>query len=67
MTKVGGSVFWIAKGKQTQKIVNAEAAFSDQDQAKAQVLYFEKKGTAAERKLARLAYRQWQGKRFRQN
>jgi hypothetical protein len=37
------------------------------EQAKAQVLYFEKKGSPAEKKLARLAHRQWQGKRFRQN
>ena len=67
MPKVGGSVFWIEKGKQTQTVVNAEQAFSDLKQAKAQVLFFEKKGSAAERKLARLAFRQWQGKRFRQN
>ena len=67
MTKVGGSAFWIEKGKQTQKVVDAEQAFADLEQAKAQVIYFEKKGSAAERKLARLAFRQWQGKRFRQN
>ena len=67
MPKVSGSVFLIEKGKQTQKVVDAEQAFSDLEQAKAQVLYFEKKGSAAEKKLARLAYRQWQGKRFRQN
>ena len=67
MTKVAGSVFWIEKGKLTQKVVDAERAFSDLEQAKAQVIYFEKKGSAAERKLARLAFRQWQGKRFRQN
>jgi len=67
MPKIGGSVFWIEKGKQTQKAVDAERAFSDEDQAKAQVLFFETKGNAAEKKLARLAFRQWQGKRFRQN
>ena len=67
MRRIGGSVFWIEKGKQTRKVVEAEKAFSDAEQAKAQVLFFEKKGSAAERKLARLAFRQWQGKRFRQN
>jgi len=65
--KIGGSVFWIEKGEQTTKVVDAETAFSDLEQAKAQVLYFEKRGSTTEKKLARLAYRQWQGKRFRQN
>ncbi len=65
--KIVGSVLWIEKGKQTEKVVDAERAFSDEDQAKAQVLYFEKKGSGVEKRLARLAYRQWQGKRFRQN
>ena len=54
--KIGGSVFWIEKGKQTEKVVDAERAFSDVEQAKAQVLHFEKKGSAAEKKLARLAF-----------
>ena len=67
MPKIGGSVFWIENGKQTQKVVNAERAFADLEQAKARVIYFENKGNAAERKLAWLAFRQWQGKRFRQN
>jgi hypothetical protein len=67
MPKISGSVFWIEKGKQTEKVVDAEQAFSDFEQAKAQVLYFEKKWSVAEKKLGRLAYRQWQGKRFRQN
>ncbi len=67
MTKIGGSVLWIERGKQTEKVVEAERAFSDEDQAKAQVLFFETKGSTAEKRLARLAYRQWQGKRFRQN
>ena len=44
MPKVSGSVFLIEKGKQTQKVVDAEEAFSDLEQAKAQVLFFEKKG-----------------------
>lgn len=65
--KIGGSVYWIEKGKQTQKVVEADKAFSDEEQAKAQVLFFEKKGNRAEKKLARLAFRQYQGKRFRQN
>ena len=47
MPKIGGSVFLIEKGKQTQKVVDAERAFSDEDQAKAQVLFFEKKGSAS--------------------
>lgn len=56
----------VCGGEQTEKSVDAELAFSDDDQAKAQLFYFEKKGSAAEKKLARLAYREYQGKRFRQ-
>jgi len=60
------SVSWIEKGKQTTRVAEAEQSFSDLEQAKAQVLYFEKKGSAAEKKLALLAFRQWRGRRFRQ-
>jgi len=67
MPKIGGSVYWIENGKRTEKVVDAQQAFSNDEQAKAQVLFFEKKGSAAEKRLARLAFRQWQGKRFRQN
>ncbi len=67
MPKIGGSVYWIENGKPTEKVVDAQQAFSNDEQAKAQVLFFEKKGSAAEKRLARLAFRQWQGKRFRQN
>ena len=49
MTKIGGSVLWIERGKQTEKVVEAERAFSDEDQAKAQVLFFETKGSTAEK------------------
>jgi hypothetical protein len=38
MPKIGGSVFWIEKGKQTEKVIDAGQAFSDLEQAKAQVL-----------------------------
>lgn len=67
MGKIVGSVYWIEKGRPTTKLVTAEQAFADMAQAEQQVLYFDKQGSAQEKKLARLAFRQWQGKRFRQN
>jgi hypothetical protein len=63
--KIGGSVYWIQNGKQTSKVVEATEAFSDSAQASAQVIYAEASGDRAAVRLARLAFRQFQGRRFR--
>ncbi len=65
MGKIVGSVYWVEKGKPTTKLVTAEQAFADAAQAEQQVLYFDRHGSVKEKKLARLAYRQWQGRRYR--
>ena len=65
MGKIVGSVYWIEKGKPTTKVVTAAQAFGDPAQAEQQVLYFDRQGSATEKKLARLGYRQFQGKRYR--
>ena len=56
-----GSVHLIEGHKRTTKVVDVKAAFSDPEQAKLQILY----GPKEQEKLARAAYRQFQGKRFR--
>jgi hypothetical protein len=58
--KVTGTVLKIVNGKPTTIKLSAERAFTDIDQARAQVLYVEKKGTAEEKRLVRLAFRQYQ-------
>ncbi len=63
--KITGTVLKIVNGKPTTTKLSAEKAFTDIDQARAQVLYIEKKGTAEEKRLVRLAFRQYQGMRFR--
>lgn len=63
--QIVGNVHWIEKSQQTIKVVDAEAAFSDPDQAKAQVLFAEASGDRKQIRLARLAYRQFQGMRYR--
>ena len=63
--KIAGSVYWIEKGRQTSRVVGAEEAFRDPDQARAQVKYALSSGDSRQIELARLAYRQYQGKRFR--
>jgi hypothetical protein len=63
--KIVGRVPWIEKGKQTGRIADAEEAFGDPVQAVQQVLYAERSGDAKQRRLTRLAYRQYQGKRYR--
>jgi hypothetical protein len=63
--RITGSVHEIVAGRQTGTLLTAEQAFSDPAQAQAQVHYFEEHGTRAEVRLARLAYRQYQGKRLR--
>ncbi len=63
--KVTGTVLKIVKGKPTDQRLTAEKAFSDIEQARAQVLYVEKHGSREEKRLVRLAFRQYQGMRFR--
>jgi hypothetical protein len=64
--RIEGSVHQVIAGKQTDALLSAAQAFSDSTQAKAQVIYFETHGTKEDVRLARIAYRQFQGKRFRQ-
>jgi len=63
--KVTGTVLRIVNGKPTDKKLSAEEAFSNPEQAVEQVLYAERHGSREELKLVRLAYRQYQQKRFR--
>lgn len=63
--KVTGTVLKIVNGKPTDEKLSAEKAFSDHEQARAQVLYAEGHGSIEEKRLVRLAFRQYQGMRFR--
>ena len=63
--KVTGTVLKIVNGKPTDEKLSAEKAFSDLEQARAQVLYCEQHGSGEEKRLVRLAFRQYQGIRFR--
>ena len=63
--KVTGTVLKIVNGKPTEKRLSAQDAFSDPAQAMEQVLYAERHGSREELRLVRLAYRQYQQKRFR--
>ncbi len=63
--RIGGTTPWILNGKQTGKIVDAKQAFGDPAQAAAQVAFFDANGDPRQRRLARLAYQQFQGKRLR--
>jgi hypothetical protein len=63
--KVTGTVLRIVHGKPTDQRLSAEDAFNDPSQAAEQVLYAERHGSKEELKLVRLAYRQYQKKRFR--
>ena len=63
--KVTGTVLKIVSGKPTDARLSAEEAFSDPQQAVEQVLYAERHGSREELRLVRLAYRQYQEKRFR--
>lgn len=64
--RVTGTVLKIVNGKTTDEKLSAERAFGDLEQARAQVLYVEKYGSRDEKRLVRLAFRQYQGIRFRQ-
>ena len=63
--QIVGSVHWIENGKQTNRLVDVQEAFSALDQAKAQVLFAEASGHKEQIRLVRLAYRQFQGMRYR--
>ena len=63
--KVTGTVLKIVNGKPTEKRLSAQDAFSNPEQAMEQVLYAERHGSREELKLVRLAYSQYQQKRFR--
>ena len=63
--KVAGTVLKIVKGKPTNEKLTAEVAFSDLAQAREQVMYAEKHGSREEKRLVRLAFRQYQNMRFR--
>jgi hypothetical protein len=63
--QIVGNVHWIENGKQTSRLVDVSAAFSDLDQAIAQVLFAEASGDKREIRLVRMAFRQFQGMRYR--
>jgi hypothetical protein len=63
--RITGTVSRIVKGKHTEEKLSAEQAFSDSEQAAAQVEWAEANGTGEMIRLTRLAYRQYQGKRYR--
>jgi hypothetical protein len=63
--KVTGMVLKIVNGKPTNEKLSAEKAFSDLAQAREQVLYVGRHGSTEEKRLVRLAFRQYQKKRFR--
>lgn len=63
--KVTGMVLKIVSGRPTNEKITAEKAFTDLAQAREQVLYAEKHGSQDEKRLVRLAFRQYQRMRFR--
>lgn len=63
--RISGTVNRIVKGKHTDETLSAEQAFGDPEQAVAQVEWAEANGTKEMIRLTRLAYRQYQGKRYR--
>jgi hypothetical protein len=63
--KVTGTVLKIVNGKPTNERLAAEKAFGDLAQAREQVVYVEKHGSREEKRLVRLAFRQYQNMRFR--
>ena len=65
LKKIVGSVYWIEKGKQTSRVVDVQEAFSDPDQAKAQISYAKSSGNKRQLIMCGLAYRQFLGKRYR--
>jgi len=65
LRKVKGTVLKIVNGRPTDQRLEAEEAFGDPEQAVEQVLYAQRHASREELRLVRLAFRQYQGKRFR--
>ncbi len=63
--QIVGSVHWIENGRQTNRLVDVREAFGDLDQARSQVQFAEASKEKEQIRLVRLAYRQFQGMRFR--
>ena len=63
--QIVGSVHWIENGRQTGRLVDVKEAFNDPAQARDQVLFAEASGDKEQIRLVRLAYRQFQGMRYR--
>jgi hypothetical protein len=63
--KITGTVLRIVNGRPTKEKLAAEKAFADLAQAREQVLYAERHGSQEEKRLVRLAFRQYQNMRFR--
>ena len=63
--KVIGTVLKIVNGRPTNEKLTAENAFGDLEQAREQVLYAERHGSREEKRLVRLAFRQYQRMRYR--
>ena len=63
--QIAGNVHWIENGKQTSRLVDVEEAFTDRDQARSQIQFAEASGDREQIRLVRLAYRQFQGMRYR--
>ena len=63
--QIAGNVFWIENGRQTNRLVDVAEAFNDPVQARDQVLFAEASKEKEQIRLVRLAYRQFQGMRFR--
>jgi hypothetical protein len=62
---ITGNVSQAVGGRQTSKTLSAEQAFGDPEQAVAQVEWAEANGSKEMIRLTRLAYWQYQGKRYR--
>jgi hypothetical protein len=63
--QIVGSVHWIKNGRQTSRLVDVQEAFSDVEQAKGQVILAEASGDKRQIRLVRMAFRQFQGMRYR--
>lgn len=63
--QVVGRVYWIANGKQTSRVVDVQEAFTDPDQARSQIQFADASGDKEQIRLVRLAFRQFQGMRYR--
>jgi hypothetical protein len=62
--RITGSVYWIGNGRRTTTAVDVKTAFGNPDQAIEQVFFTEMHADERQQRVARLAYRQYQGKQF---